>query len=389
MVSASDNFFFVDSINDINLNQWNDCVGLEHPFTRFEFLSALENSQSADTKSGWKPCHYIEKDKNQKIIALCPLYIKNHSFGEYIFDHTWADAYHRHGLNYYPKLQSAIPFTPVTGERIIINKVVKDKSMKKKKIIERIINKAKQINVSSLHFNFIKNSSEIKKLNNNLLLRKGIQFHWKNNDYNNFEEFLGTLSSRKRKIIKKERLCLKNNNLTTKRLTGSDIKDEHWEFFYRCYLNTTEKKWGSTYLTKDFFYDIGKTLANKILLIIAYNDKNMVASAVNFLSTSHLYGRLWGSTYNIPYLHFELCYYQAIDYAIEKKMKVVEAGAQGEHKIQRGYLPENTWSLHWIKDQEFSKAINQFLDEEGKLMNKQKKNLEEFTPFKKTILTPF
>ena len=383
MVSSSDNFLFINSIKDINPDDWNECVGLDHPFTRFEFLYALEKSGSANIKSGWKPCHYIEQNNNQKIIAICPLYIKNHSFGEYIFDHAWADAYHRHGLNYYPKLQSAIPFTPVTGERIIISNLVKNKTKKKLEIIDKIIKKAKTINVSSLHFNFIKDPSEIKKSNLNLLLRKGIQFHWKNNSYNTFEDFLKTLSSRKRKVIKKERQCLKNNNLIVKKLIGNDIKSEHWEFFYKCYLNTTGKKWGSTYLTKEFFYEIGKNFSDKILLFIAYNDGNMVASAINFLSSNHLYGRLWGSLYNIPYLHFELCYYQAIDYAIQNKIKIVEAGAQGEHKLQRGYMPEDTWSLHWIKNQEFSNAINKFLDEEIKLMNGQKKNLEEFAPFKK------
>ena len=383
MVSTSDNFFFIDSINKINIDEWNECVGLDHPFTRYEFLSALESSQSANIKSGWKPCHYIEKDKNKKIIALCPLYIKNHSFGEYIFDHAWADAYHRHGLNYYPKLQSAIPFTPVTGERIIISDFVKNKSKKRIDVIDRIINKAQKINVSSLHFNFIINSSEIKKSNLSLLERKGIQYHWENNNYNSFEEFIMTLSSRKRKVIKKERLCLKNNNLIVKKLIGDDIKLEHWDFFYKCYINTTGKKWGSTYLTKDFFYNIGKNFSDKILLFIAYRDNEMIASAINFISSSHLYGRLWGSVYEIPYLHFELCYYQAIDFAIENKIRIVEAGAQGEHKLQRGYMPKDTWSLHWIKDQEFSKAINNFLDEEIKLINNQKRNLEEFTPFKK------
>jgi len=376
-------FFFIDSINDVNINDWNNCVGLDHPFTRFEFLAALENSQSANIKTGWKTCHYIEKNENHIIIAVCPLYIKNHSFGEYIFDHAWADAYHRYGLSYYPKLQSAIPFTPVNGERIIISNLVKDKLNKTKEIIERIITKAKAINVSSLHFNFINNSSKIKKLNSDLLLRKGIQFHWKNNNYKNFEDFLKTLSSRKRKVIKKERLCLKNNNLKIKRLTGNEINKKHWDFFYKCYLNTTGRKWGSTYLTKDFFYNIGKNFSNKILLLIAYNDETMIASAINFLSSNHLYGRLWGSLFDVPYLHFELCYYQAIDYAIEKKIKIVEAGAQGEHKLQRGYMPENTWSLHWIKDQQFSQVINNFLDEEIKLINNSKENLEEFTPFKK------
>ena len=382
MVSNSDTYFFVESINDISANKWNDCVGLDHPFTRFEFLSALENSQSADTKSGWRSFHYIEKNENQEIIAVCPLYIKNHSFGEYIFDHAWADAYHRHGLSYYPKLQSAIPFTPVSGERIIVSNIIKNKELKKIEILNRIIKKAETINVSSVHFNFIKEIPKIKDLNINLMTRRGIQFHWKNNNYNTFDDFLKTLSSRKRKVIKKERLCLRKNNLTVKRLVGSDIKKEHWDFFYKCYSNTTGRKWGSTYLTKEFFYEIGKNFSEKILLIIAFKENEMVASAINFLSKSHLYGRLWGALYNIPYLHFELCYYQAIDYAIDNNIKIVEAGAQGEHKIQRGYMPVNTWSLHWIKDKEFSKAIKSFLNEESKLMNRQKEKLEEFAPFK-------
>ena len=383
MVSTSDSYFFLNSINDISSDQWNECAGLDHPFTRFEFLSALENSKSANEKSGWKPFHYVEKNAKQKIIAVCPLYIKNHSFGEYIFDHAWAEAYQRHGLNYYPKLQSAIPFTPVTGQRIIISNHIKDKTNKKIQIIKRIIKKAEIMNVSSLHFNFVNDLSEIQKMNLNLLSRKGIQFHWKNDNYATFADFLKTLSSRKRKVIKKERLCLKENNLKVKRLTGNEIKDGHWDFFYKCYLNTTGKKWGSTYLTKEFFYDIGKKFSDKILLLIAFNNDKMIASAINFLSSTHLYGRLWGSLYNVPYLHFELCYYQAIDYAIENKIKIVEAGAQGEHKLQRGYMPENTWSLHWIKDPEFSKAINKFLDQEIKLMNEQKKGLGEFSPFKK------
>ena len=382
MVSSSDNYFFAESINSIKADDWNKCAGLDHPFTRYEFLSALENSQSSNSKTGWKPFHYIEKNKNNKIIAICPLYIKSHSFGEYIFDHAWADAYRRHGLNYYPKLQSAIPFTPVTGERILISDCIKDKFTKKIEIINRIIDQTKKNNVSSLHFNFVPNPSKIKKANKELLIRQGIQFHWKNNSYKSFNDFLKTLSSRKRKVIKKERLCLDTNGLNVKLLTANNIKKEHWDFFYKCYLNTTSRKWGSTYLTKKFFYEIGNNFADKILLIVAYKEKIMIASAINFISSTHLYGRLWGTLYEIPYLHFELCYYQAIDYAIANNIKNVEAGAQGEHKLQRGYMPEKTWSLHWIKDQEFSKAIDQYLDKEINLMNKQKLDLEQFAPFK-------
>ena len=382
MVSKTDNFYFVKTINEISKNDWNDCAGLDHPFTRYEFFHALEKSNSAVNITGWQPFHYIQINKKKKIVAVCPLYVKSHSFGEYIFDHAWADAYNRYGLEYYPKLQSAVPFTPVTGERIIIHKSIKNKNDIKNKVIKNIIDKAQTLNVSSLHFNFLSKPNFLSKDNNELLLRQGIQFHWKNNNYKSFNEFLETLSSRKRKIIKKERSCIKENNFTVKLLNGNAIKKIHWDFFYQCYLNTTKKKWGSSYLTKKFFIEIGKNLSSKILLIIACRKNIMIASALNFLSSSHLYGRLWGSVEHIPYLHFELCYYQAIEYAIKNKIEIVEAGAQGLHKIQRGYMPEKIWSLHWIKNVKFKEAISHYLDEEIRLMNKEKIDLEQFAPFK-------
>ena len=372
--------FFCSSLSNIKSSDWNECVGNDHPFLQYEFLYALEKSNSANTKTGWQPYHYIEQENN-KIIALSPLYIKNHSFGEYIFDHSWADAYHRYGINYYPKLQSAIPFTPVTGDRIVLNKSVKDKKGKQVQVINNMIEEAKKINVSSLHFNFVNDASNWNEIDN-IMVRSGIQFHWNNNEYKNFNEFLNDLSSRKRKIIRRERQCIENNNLTVKLLNGDDIKEEHINFFYDCYLDTTGRKWGSTYLTKEFFFEILHNFRNKILLIMAYQEDKMVASAINFLSKTHLYGRLWGSKYEVPFLHFELCYYQAIEYAIQNKIQIVEAGAQGEHKLQRGYAPTKTWSAHWIKDQEFSKAIQNFLDNESQLIDNQKEKLEDYLPFK-------
>ena len=372
--------FFCSSLSNIKSSNWNECVGNDHPFLQYEFLYALEKSNSANSKTGWQPYHYIEQE-NDKIIALCPLYIKNHSFGEYIFDHSWADAYHRYGINYYPKLQSAIPFTPVTGDRIVLNKSVKNKKGKQVQVINNMIEEAKKINVSSLHFNFVNDVSNWNKIDN-IMVRSGIQFHWNNNEYKNFNDFLNDLSSRKRKIIRRERQCIENNNLTVKLLNGDDIKEEHINFFYDCYLDTTGRKWGSTYLTKEFFFEILHNFRNKILLIMAYQEDKMVASAINFLSKTHLYGRLWGSKYEVPFLHFELCYYQAIEYAIQNKIQIVEAGAQGEHKLQRGYAPTKTWSAHWIKDQEFSKAIQNFLDNESQLIDNQKEKLEDYLPFK-------
>ena len=373
-------FFFCSSLDLINKYSWNNCIGDDHPFLQYEFLNALEKSGSATIKTGWQPYHYIEKD-NEEIIAICPLYIKSHSFGEYIFDHSWADAYHRYGLNYYPKLQSAIPFTPVTGERIIINKKINNIKEKENEVIKNIITEAKKINVSSLHFNFIKNSSQLIN-NKEIMLRSGIQYHWKNKNYKNFDKFLESLSSRKRKIIKRERLCISNNDLRVELLNGDLIKEEHIQFFYDCYLDTTGRKWGSTYLSKDFFFELLLNFKDKILLIMAFHDNKKIASAINFLSKSHLYGRLWGAKYEVPFLHFELCYYQAIDYAIKNEIQIVEAGAQGEHKLQRGYVPTKTWSAHWIKDKEFSTAIENFLNKEVQLVENEKDKLDNLSPYK-------
>jgi len=373
-------FFFCSSLDLIDKKEWNACVGDDHPFLQYEFLNALEKSGSATTKTGWQPHHYIEKENNE-IIAICPLYIKSHSFGEYIFDHSWADAYHRYGLNYYPKLQSAIPFTPVTGERIIINRKISNTKEKEEEVIKKIITEAKKINVSSLHFNFIKNISQWKS-NKEIMLRSGIQYHWKNKNYKSFDKFLESLSSRKRKIIKRERLCLSKNDLRVELLNGDLIKEDHMKFFYDCYLDTTGRKWGSTYLSKDFFFNLLQSFKDKILLIMAFHGNKKIASAINFLSKSHLYGRLWGAKYDIPFLHFEICYYQAIDYAIKNQIKIVEAGAQGEHKLQRGYVPEKTWSAHWIKDKEFSTAIANFLNKEVQLIDYEKGKLDTLSPYK-------
>ena len=380
MTSPKSEFFFIDSLKKIKKDNWNNCVNNDHPFLQYEFLLALEESKSACPQTGWKPHHYIELNNKKEIIAACPLYLKNHSYGEYIFDHAWADAYHRHGLNYYPKLQSAIPFTPVTGERIIISNKIENKKNKLQQVIDNIIDEAKKLNVSSTHFNFIKNPNEWR--NDAIMIREGIQFHWENKNFKTFEEFLSTLSSRKRKQIKKERQCLKNYNLEVKLLQGGEILDEHIDFFYECYLDTTGRKWGSTYLKKEFFTNLLQNFKEKILLIIAFQDNQKIASALNFLSQTHLYGRLWGSKFEIPYLHFELCYYQAIDYAIKNQIKFVEAGAQGEHKLSRGYLPQKTWSAHWIKEKEFSSAINKFLDQETRMINIHKEDLEALAPYK-------
>ena len=240
MSSLKSDYFFIDSLKKVKREDWNACVDDDHPFIQYEFLFALEESESACSQTGWKPYHYIEQSDDNDIIAICPLYLKSHSYGEYIFDHAWADAYHRHGLNYYPKLQSAIPFTPVTGERIFISKKIKNKKDKIKTIINNIIGEAKKLNVSSAHFNFIKNPNEW-DAEEPIMIREGIQFHWQNNNYKSFDDFLSTLSSRKRKQIKKERECLKINNLNVKLLSGDDLQKEDLDFFTNATLILLEE----------------------------------------------------------------------------------------------------------------------------------------------------
>ena len=373
------------SLSKINKSEWNNCANtndsLYNPFVSYEFLNALEVSQSINNDTGWFSTYLLAESNEGELLGCVPSFIKNNSNGEYVFDHEWANAYQRSGGSYYPKIQVSIPFTPVTGRRFLVKDRLKDINIISELSYE-LSKLTKETNASSAHVTFLtkKESDILKELG--WLTRKDQQFHWKNNNYKSFDDFLKTLSSRKRKVIKKERLCIDSNNLKIKLLIGDKITPEHWDFFYQCYLNTTGRKWGSAYLTKDFFLELSKTLADKILLIVALKEEKMVASAINFLSSTHLYGRLWGTMYDIPYLHFELCYYQAIDYAIANNIKIVEAGAQGEHKLQRGYMPEKIWSLHWIKDQQFSKAINKYLDQEISLTNKQKKDLEQFAPFK-------
>ncbi len=377
------NFFFLSSIEKISKDEWNQCSGTLHPFTSYDFFYALEKSGSAITATGWEPHHYIQKNEKNEIIAVCPLYIKTHSFGEYIFDHAWANAYHKHGLNYYPKLQSAVPFTPVSGNRILINKKIKNVIKIKNEVVSNIIAHCNFKNISSVHFNFVKKNEIRDILKKNLLLRKGIQFHWHNDNYSSFEDFLSSLTSRKRKLIKKERKCVIDFDLQIEILSNNQIKQNHWDFFYECYINTSNKKWGSSYLKKKFFYLIGKNLKSKTILILAKKHGEYIAGALNFLGKSSIYGRLWGSKKFVPYLHFEICYYQAIEYAIKNKINTVEAGAQGPHKLQRGYKPTETFSLHWIKENKFKNAISNYLNEEMKIIENEKKDLQDFVPYKK------
>ena len=373
------------SLNNIDEKRWNICASSNrdfNPFNSYQFLKALETSNSINNNSGWNSAYLIIKNNKNEIVAFVPSYLKTNSSGEYVFDYEWANAYHRAGGQYYPKFQISIPYTPVTGSRFLIDETFNyDEIMEY--ISSEIISICPKIEASSAHITFLtkKESQKLEKLG--WLIRKDQQFHWKNNNYDTFSDFLNSLSSRKRKNIKKERLKFIDNDINIEHLTKDKISDEHWDYFYQFYIDTTTRKWGQDYLKKDFFYKIGSTMKNEILLIMAKKGNKYIAGALNFLGKNTIYGRNWGSLVDYKFLHFELCYYQAIEYAIKNKIKTVEAGAQGTHKISRGYTPVITYSAHWMKERNFHEAVKKYLDYEVLEVEKSKKILENYLPYKK------
>jgi predicted N-acyltransferase len=359
------------SLSNVDKNQWNKLNICNHPFTSYEFLNALETSNSVSTKTGWTPKHILVKNAANNLIGASPNYLKMHSYGEYIFDHSWANAFENAGGQYYPKLLSAIPFTPATGPRILLSPQKNNNDEIFKLIIGTYEQLVKNNNLSSAHINFITKQLSDTLNKRNWIKREGLQFHWYNKKYQSFDDFLDELKSTKRKAIKKERKKINEYGLTIERLTGDALNVKIWDSFYEFYLSTIDKKWGGAYLTKDFFYSINRSMKNKILLVIAKKNNDIIAGALNFVGENTLYGRNWGSKLDIPFLHFELCYYQAIEYAIENKIQIVEAGAQGHHKIQRGYIATSTYSAHYIQNDSFDKAIRGFVEMEANEINKQ------------------
>ena len=359
------------SLSNVDKNQWNKLNICNHPFTSYEFLNALETSNSVSTKTGWTPKHILVKNAANNLIGASPNYLKMHSYGEYIFDHSWANAFENAGGQYYPKLLSAIPFTPATGPRILLSPQKNNNDEIFKLIIGTYEQLVKNNNLSSAHINFITKQLSDTLNKRNWIKREGLQFHWYNKKYQSFDDFLDELKSTKRKAIKKERKKINEYGLTIERLTGDALNVKIWDSFYEFYLSTIDKKWGGAYLTKDFFYSINRSMKNKILLVIAKKNNDIIAGALNFIGENTLYGRSWGSKLDVPFLHFELCYYQAIEYAIENKIQIVEAGAQGHHKIQRGYIATSTYSAHYIQNDSFDKAIRGFVEMEANEINKQ------------------
>lgn len=374
------------SLSKINKSEWNNCANTNdsyyNPFVSYEFLSALEVSQSINNDTGWFSTYLLAESNQGELLGCVPSFIKNNSNGEYVFDHEWANAYQRSGGSYYPKIQVSIPFTPVTGRRFLVKDRSKDINIISKLSYE-LSKLTKATNSSSAHVTFLtkKESDILKEVG--WLTRKDQQFHWKNNNYKNFDEFLSTLTSRKRKNIKKERSAFEESSIEIEHIEGRDIQKYHWDYFYNFYLDTTIRKWGQAYLNKDFFEIIGETMKNNLLLIMAKKNDHYIAGALNFIGGDRLYGRNWGCTEDHKFLHFELCYYQAIEYAISNKYKYVEAGAQGTHKIARGYSPEITYSAHWMKERNFSDAVEQYLKYEDGEVEKSKKMLESYLPYKK------
>jgi predicted N-acyltransferase len=352
----------VRSIFDIDAGQWDACAGDADPFISHAFLSILEASGSANPESGWVAQHLTIENEAGALLACAPLYLKDHSYGEYVFDWGWADAYQRAGGSYYPKLQSAVPFIPATGRRLLVRPGAP--ASLATVLASGMMQLATRLGVSSVHVTF-PTEAEWRALGDaGYLLRLGRQFHWENRGYKTFDDFLATLSSRKRKAIRKERRSVAESGVAVKALTGDAIEVRHWDAFYQFYLNTTDRKWGPSYLTRAFFSLLHETLRDRVVLIMAEADGNLVGGALNLLGADTLYGRNWGCSEDYKFLHFEACYYRAIDFAIKRGLKWVEAGAQGTHKIQRGYLPRTTYSAHWIADPSLKRAVARFLDEE-------------------------
>ncbi len=375
------------AIAEIDEAAWDRCAGQHrgdaNPTVSHAFLKALETSGSASADTGWLPQHLTLEDSVGRILAAVPLYLKSHSYGEYVFDWGWADAYERAGGRYYPKLQSSVPFTPVAGPRLLIAEE-SDWTATAGALLSGLLQIFERHHVSSLHVTFPEKREWDVFGEAGLLQRQGFQYHWQNRGYGCFDDFLGDLASRKRKTIRRERQkAFAAEGLSVRRLTGKDIEERHWHAFHRFYLNTVDRKWAQDYLKRDFFVSLGESMADKILLVLAEHDGKPVAGAFNIIGGDALYGRNWGCAAHFDFLHFEACYYQAIDFAIEKGLSRVEAGAQGEHKIQRGYLPSATYSAHLIRDPRFSEAVEDFLAQDRLGIARQMAMLTAHSPFRK------
>lgn len=370
------------SLATVDPENWNALVSGNNPFLKHEFLVALERHDCVSQSNGWHPSHILIYDDNNHLIAASPLYIKHHSHGEFVFDWSWAEAYQRNQLEYYPKLVSAIPFTPMTGQRLLIRKDG-DVARLRSALLEKTLELTGQQDMSSAHWLFT-TPEETKWLRDKgLSIRLGCQFHWRNQEYQSFDHYLSHFSSRKRKNILKERKHVSQAGIEMQIKHGAEISTEEWKIFHRYYCEIYDRKWGVPSLSLGFFQEIGRSLADQVVMVLAYRGEECIATALNLRSDDTLYGRHWGCSEQIPALHFEACYYQGLEYCIQQGLQSFEPGAQGEHKIARGFLPTATWSAHWIAHEGFRQAVDQYTRHEEREMERHIKELGAQSPFKK------
>ncbi len=364
-------------VSSLNATEWDACAGTANPFVSHAFLKALEDSGSVGQGTGWQPVPIIVTNASSQLVGALPAYLKSHSQGEYVFDHGWADAWQRAGGAYYPKLQIAAPFTPAPGPRVLTHDAA---------VAAHALKAAEALAIknalSSVHATFVEDAQIPLFEREDWLLREGVQYHWFNAGYTCFDDFLAALSSRKRKAIRRERAAAQDG-LVIRHLSGAELKEAHWDGFWEFYQDTGARKWGRPYLTRAFFSLLGEAMADKVLLFLAERDGQPIAGALNLIGEDALYGRYWGCTYDVPFLHFELCYYQAIEAAIARGLSRVEAGAQGEHKLARGYCAVPTWSAHFIPDPGFREAVADFVDRERRAVGREIEFLGGLTPFRK------
>ena len=376
------------SISQIDAAAWDACANPDaatyNPFVAHAFLKALEDAKCVGGRSGWVPQYILVDDAAGALTACMPTYVKTHSQGEYVFDHGWAEAYQRAGGQYYPKLQAAVPFSPVPGPRLLV-RPGPDAEHTGRILGAGAIELARRLELSSVHVTFMREDEWDRLAEIGYLKRTDQQFHWLNNGYATFDDFLAALSSRKRKTIRKERSQALSAGLELVQLRGADITEAHWDAFFQFYVDTGNRKWGRPYLNRRFFSALGETMADRCLLIFAMRDGRPIAGALNMIGGDCLYGRYWGAIEQHPCLHFEVCYYQAIDFAIAHGLSRVEAGAQGEHKLARGYMPSATFSAHWIADPGLRRAVARYLDEERRAVAEQREMLAEYGPYRKVV----
>ncbi len=399
-------FRVISSIGDVPAAAWNACAlpanaqpklqlpskaessavrPVGNPFISHDFLHSLELSDSVGRRTGWEPAHLLAENAEGGLAGAAPCYVKSHSLGEYVFDRSWAEAYERAGGRYYPKLQVSVPFTPATGPRLLV-RPGPQADQNRAALSAKLAALCGELDTSSVHVTFLPEAEARLLADQGFLLRTDQQFHWENAGYDSFEDFLSALAARKRKTIRRERKEALAAGVTVHWLTGSDLTEGVWDAFFEFYMQTGSRKWGRPYLTREFYSVVGEKMRDRIVLIMAKRAGRWIAGAINFIGADTLYGRHWGATEHHPFLHFEVCYYQAIDFAIQNRLARVEAGAQGEHKLARGYLPATTHSAHFIADPALRRAVADYLKRERAYVAAAAAELSTLAPFRKDLI---